>query len=198
MRVLLGILHCLDGLASPREWRRPTLLAADDQGSALIEAALVFPILLTLFLGVSEFSEAFIVSRRLAIAANTAADLVARVKTVSTADLNGLKSMIDETIKPYSTTSFGLIITSVVADGNTPPTNKVAWSYAQGAGVTAHAAGSVITMPDNLTPANTSIIYAEVKYTFRSTLSSLIAGDVPMQAVGYQTPRFAMQVAKSD
>jgi Flp pilus assembly protein TadG len=198
MRVLPGILRRVGRLASARSWRRPSLLAADNHGNALLEAALVFPILLTLFLGVSEFSEAFIVNRRLAIAANTAADLVARVKTVSTADLTGLKTMIDETIRPYSTTSFGLIITSVVADGNTPPTNKVAWSYAQGAGATAHSAGSVITIPDNLTLPNTSIIYAEAKYTFRSTLSSLIAGDVAMQAAGYQTPRFAMQVAKSD
>ena len=65
MLVLLRILQRLGCLVPVRDWRRAKLLAADRQGNALLEAALVFPILAGLFVGVSEFSEAFIVSRRL-------------------------------------------------------------------------------------------------------------------------------------
>ena len=93
-----------------RAWR------LDETGSALIEAALVFPILFILFFGVSELCEGFIASRRVEAAAFTAADLVARLQTVSSADVIALKSIVDETIKPFPVATVGLVVTSVVAD----------------------------------------------------------------------------------
>ena len=83
----------------------------DDSGNALIEAALVFPMLFILFFGVSELCEGFIASRRVEAAAFTAADLVARLQTVNSADLVALKSIIDETIKPLPVATVGLVVT---------------------------------------------------------------------------------------
>ena len=107
----------------------------NDAGNALIEAALVFPILFIFFFGVSELCEGFIASRRVEAAAFTAADLVARLQTVNSADLVALKSIIDETIKPLPVATVGLVVTSVIADENNATT--VAWSEALGSGVTA-------------------------------------------------------------
>jgi Flp pilus assembly protein TadG len=167
-------------------------LARDQSGNILVEAALVFPILIGLFLGVSEFSEAFTLSRRLAAAAHAAADLVARHQTVTLDDLNGVKAMIDETLKPYPVSDLGLVITSVVADNDNATT--VAWSQALGTGASAHSTGAAIVLPAGLTLPNTSVIFAEIKYQFRSTLSTLIVGSVPLQAKAYQVPRFSPQV----
>src|SRR4029077_5624189 len=88
----------------------------DEAGNALVEAALIFPILFILFFGVSELCEGFIANRRVEAAAFTAADLVARLQTVNSADLVALKSIIDETIKPLPVATVGLVVTSVVAD----------------------------------------------------------------------------------
>lgn len=172
--------------------RRLKDLAPDQSGNILVEAALVFPILIGLFLGVSEFSEAFTVNRRLATAAYTAADLVARQQTVTADDLNGVKAMIDETVKPFSVASLGLVITSVVADKDNATT--VAWSEALGTGASAHSTGAAIVLPAGLTLPNTSVIFTEIKYQFRSTLSTLIVGSVPLRAEAYQVPRFSAQV----
>jgi Flp pilus assembly protein TadG len=172
--------------------RRIKNLARDQSGNILVEAALVFPILIGLFLGVSEFSEGFTVSRRLAAAAHTAADLVARHQTVTADDLTGVKAMIDETVKPYSVASLGLVITSVVADKDNA--TIVAWSQALGTGASAHSTGAAIALPSGLTMPNTSVIFAEIKYQFRSTLSTLIVGSVPLRAEAYQVPRFSPQV----
>jgi Flp pilus assembly protein TadG len=160
----------------------------------MVETALVFPILVGLFLGVSEFSEAFTVSRRLEVAAHTAADLVARAQTVTADDLTGIKAMIDETIKPFSTATVGLIVTSVVADTDNATT--VAWSHAQGTGVSPYAAGSTISVPTGVTLPDTSVVFAEVKYSFKSTLSALIVGSVPLRAEAYQRPRYSSEVVK--
>jgi Flp pilus assembly protein TadG len=174
---------------------RLTARCLDETGTALIEAALVFPILFILFFGVSELCEGFIASRRVEAAAFTAADLVARLQTVNSADLVALKSIIDETIKPLPVASVGLVVTSVVADVNNITT--VAWSEALGPGATAQTANASIVLPAGLTLPNSSIISAQVSYTFRSTLSTLIVGGVQLRAQAYQQPRFSAQVARS-
>jgi Flp pilus assembly protein TadG len=175
-----------------RTWR------LDDAGSALIEAALVFPILFILFFGVSELCEGFIASRRVEAAAFTAADLVARLQTVSSADVTALKSVVDETIKPFPVATVGLVVTSVVVDQGIL---AVAWSEARGLGVNAHALGALgtaLSLPVGLVLPNSSIIVAQVTYRFQSTFSTLIVGDVRLQAEAYQQPRFAQQIARSD
>ncbi len=175
--------------------RRLRDLAYDQSGSIIVEAALVFPILIMLFLGVSEFSEAFTVSRRIDVAANTAADLVARMPSVTSGDLAGIKAMIDEGIKPFPVASLGVVITSVVADNDNATT--VAWSEALGTGVTAHGTGAPITLPDGLTVAKGSLVLAEVTYQFKSTLSTLLVGSVPLQAKAFQLPRYSGKVTKN-
>lgn len=166
----------------------------DKSGQALVEAALVFPMLISVFLGVSEFSQAFTVKRRLEAAANTAADLVARTQSVATADLTGIKAMIDEMLKPYPTTTLGLTISSVVADQDNA--TRVAWSYAQGSGGAARTPGASVSLPPDLTEPNSSIVFAEVNYTFRSTLTYMIVGDLFFTAEAYLQPRASAQVAR--
>jgi Flp pilus assembly protein TadG len=186
--------HSWSDAISRRGGRGISDLARDQSGNILIEAALVFPILVALLLGVSEFSEAFTVSRRVAAAAHTAADLVARNTSVTMGDLNGIKTMVDETIKPFPGAGLGLVITSVVADKDNATT--VAWSEALGTGVSAYGTGATIVVPPGLTFPNGSLVLAEVKYPFRSTVSALIASSVPFQAKAYQLPRYSSQVVK--
>jgi Flp pilus assembly protein TadG len=169
--------------------------ACDTSGQALVEAALVFPMLISVFLGVSEFSQAFTVKRRLEAAANTAADLVARTQSIATVDLTGIKTMIDEMLKPYPTTTLGLTISSVVADRDNA--TRVAWSYAQGSGATARSADAPVSLPPDLTEPNSSIVFAEVNYTFRSTLGQMIVGDLSFAAQAYLRPRVSNQVART-
>lgn len=170
--------------------------ARDRSGQALIEAALIFPILVGLFLGITEFSEAFTVNRRIEAAANVSADLVARTQSVTTADLVGIKSMTDEMIKPYATAKLGLIITSVTTDpGNTP---SVLWSFASGADASPHAVGSSMTLPAGVTEPSSSIVVSEVQYEFQSTLARLIVGNIQMRARAYFRPRVSPNVSKLD
>ena len=55
-----------------RVWR----WAADEQGSVLIEAAIICPVLVIIFLGMVEFSQALTVKRRVQNVASATADLV--------------------------------------------------------------------------------------------------------------------------
>jgi Flp pilus assembly protein TadG len=170
-------------------------LARDRRGSALLEAALVMPILVSLFLGLNEYGEGLTASRRVEMAAGTTADLVARLRSVSTAELSQIKPLVDEMLRPFPADSLRLVITSVVADDDN--TTTVAWSHAEGGG-TPRAQGASVSVPGGLTEPGGSVIVAEVQYTFRSTLATLIVGDIQMQAEGFSRPRLSAQIEKAD
>lgn len=189
-------MHCRIGRNARRSMSLLNRLRRDTRGHAFLEAALVFPIMISLFLGISEFGEALTVSRRIEAAAGAGADLIARLRTVSDAELGEIKPMIDEMFKPFPTDSIGLVISSVVADKDNVTT--VAWSYAEGSGATARGEGSAVALPPGLTEPNTSVILAEVNYTFSSTLAVLITGGKPMSAEGYVRPRLVAQITKAD
>src|SRR5262249_20721618 len=144
--IWLGFRRCLA--------RRRFVKAA--RGVALIEFALVLPILIILFLGVVEFSEAFTILRKLSTSASTVSDLVSHHPTVTTADLDDIKLVANEIMQPYSSTPLSLVIVSVVADQDNATT--VAWSYPSNA----HATGAAYNLPQSgLTEPNSSIIVVE-------------------------------------
>lgn len=183
-------------MRAPRRAGLVPRLARDERGAALVEAALAFPLLISLFFGISEFGEALTVNRRVEAAAGTGADLVARLRTISDADLVQVKPMLDEMIRPFPTATLGLVISSVVADDDNNTT--VAWSYAEGGGAAQRTTGSSVSLPAGLTTPGQSIIMAEVTYTFRSTLTTLIVGDVPLGAEAYVKPRLVTVIEKTD
>ena len=165
-------------------------------GGALIEASLVIPFGVFLFLGVSEFAQGFTVNRRIEAAAGTAADLVTRQPTVSTADLNGIKAMLDEIVRPYPVDTLRLRLTSIAVDSSGQGT--VAWSFAVGPGISSHAVGAGITVPAGLAQPDSSVVFAETEYTFQSTLSTLLPSGIEMRGESYFPPRFGEFVERAD
>ncbi|MEM7776473.1 MAG: TadE/TadG family type IV pilus assembly protein [Pseudomonadota bacterium] len=167
----------------------------ESKGQALLETAIVMAILPFLFVGVSEFSEADMVRRRVDSAAGAAADLVARVDQVSTADLNAMKdNLINVMMQPFNETSLGVVITSVVTDENGQST--VAWSFARGGTSSARQAGTAVVLPAGLNEPSTSLVMAETTYPFTSTLSTLIVGTITMQGASYSAPRLGAPVER--
>lgn len=181
--------------AMTRNHRSAARFARDDSANAILEAAILFPLLATLFIGISEISEADLVTRRLSGATGTAADLVARQSSVTTNDLTTIKdNLLDEIIKPFATDKFGVIITSVETDQANRST--VGWSFARGGTVVPYAAGGAYTLPAGLAEPGGSIIVAEGYYSFRSTLSTMIFGTVTLDSRSYSPPRVSVKVAR--
>ncbi|MDX2205189.1 MAG: hypothetical protein NW223_20745 [Hyphomicrobiaceae bacterium] len=176
--------------------RGPAGVARHRGGHALIETALLFTFLPFLFLGVSEYSEADLAKRRLDAAAGTSADLIARLDAVTTAEIDAMKdNLINEIVKPFTTASFGLVLTQVTTDANGQST--VSWSRARGGSASARAVGSSIVLPAGLAEASTSVIMAETSYPFSSTLSSMIVGVRNLTGTAYSAPRHGGQVVLS-
>lgn len=173
---------------SGARWRRVSHFRTHQGGHALLETALLFTVLPFLFLGVSEFSEADMLTRRLDESAGKSADLIARVESVSTAELNALKdNLINELMRPFPTGSFSLVLTSVVTDQNGRST--VGWSHARGGSEVARAIGADFVLPAGLAEPSTSVILAESSNRFESTFGTMIVGARTLRGVAYSAPR---------
>ncbi len=164
----------------------------EDRGAVLIEFAFVLPILLVLFLGLAEFTEAFSVNRKLATTAGAVSDLVSQQASVNNAFLMDIGSLAEELMKPHATGPLQVVIVSVVsdADGNV----TVDWSFPS----SAYAQGAPYTLPDeDLINENSSLIAVETTYDFTPAVGSFL-GSFEMSQAAYFRPRFAARVSKID
>jgi Flp pilus assembly protein TadG len=176
--------------------RRGRDFAGATHGAALVEFTLAFPIMIALFVGVVEFSEAFAVSRKLTNAAATVSDLVAQRAKVTGSDLDDIAKVAEALLAPYSAAKLGLVVSSVEADQQ--GATKVGWSYSRGAGANARGKGSAYAPPAGLTEPGSSIIMAETTYQFTPTIALYLTGTITLSGQAYFRPRAARVVEKTD
>jgi Flp pilus assembly protein TadG len=167
----------------------------DTRGLAAVEFALILPVMLVVYFGTLETTNALTCARRVTNVAETAADLVAQVPAVSSSDLTDIFAASTAILTPFNTTPVKIVLTSVTANSSNVTT--VAWSAAYGSGATARTANSSITLPTGLTTAGTSVIMAEVTYTYTSPIGTFITGPITMTEKAYLRPRRSVSVAKT-
>lgn len=164
------------------------------RGSILIEAAIAFPVLIAILLGMVEFGVAFTVKRRNAQIASTAADLVAQGSTITGADLQSIATIGATILAPYphSSSIAGLRITSVMQNANGA---TVAWSCGYGS-LSAYSLGSTYALSANLVSQNQAAIVAEASYNFTPVIGSFLGSAITFSAKAYNMPRLSASVAK--
>lgn len=163
-----------------------------ERGVTAVEFALVLPVLLMLFVGMVEFTEAFSITRKLSNSVSTVADLVSREPSVSTAELTDIVTVADQLMQPYATAPMDLVIVSVVTDADNTPT--VAWSHPAGE----YVPGVVYDLPEEaLTAPNSSIIVTEGRYDFTPTVTQFL-GSFEITQRSFFRPRMGPAVQKID
>jgi Flp pilus assembly protein TadG len=163
------------------------------RGSILIEAAIAFPVLIIILLGMVEFGQAFTVKRRNAQVASTAADLVAQVSCVTTGDLQDVSKVASAILAPisYSAAIAGLRITSVMQNANNA---TVQWSYALGT-LGAAGQGGTYALPAGLASQDQAVVIAEASYSFTPAIGTFLTSAITFSAKAYNKPRLTSSVA---
>ena len=153
-----------------------TSLAADRQGIAAVEFALLAPLMILLYVGVIDVTRGVIASRKLNLLSRTISDLVSQQPTslpVPISKLSTILSSATAIMQPYPITSLKLTVSAVsiqqVAGAKTPTCCDVVvnWSYTQAgdktylrpckttlAQVADGTAPSLTTFPKSLVTAN--------------------------------------------
>ncbi len=152
---------------------------------AAVEFALIAPILVGLFLGTVELTDALVCDQKVTGLASTAADLIAQETAVTTNDMSNVLAAVNSIVYPYPTASIKVVISSLVDDGHGGA--KVAWSCAEH--TTARTVNSAVTVPTGVITSGGSVILAEITYPFASSVGKLIVGTRNLTSSFYSRPR---------
>ena len=171
--------------------RRLRTLPDDRSGLSAVEFALIVPVMIALYFGAVELSNALTVDRRVTSVASTVADLAAQAEEVTKNDVEDMFKAARAIMNPYDSNGVSIVLTSVVADEDNETT--VDWSCSNGGGAT-HTPGSDYTLPPNLTQPFTSVIVAEVAYTYSPPIVKYITTPLNLTETFYLRPRRSLTV----
>ena len=177
--------------------RKSGAFGEDKSGVAAVEFAMIVPIMLTLFFGSVEFSQALTVDRRVAQIASSTADLVAQYDQISPAQVNNLFLLTKSLMQPYDTAPLKISVTNIKKVDQQSPTGV--WSCPfQGAPTYVGPIGASIPagLLENPPTGGTScVVMSEVKYQFTPTIGQFLTSGVPLTEKFYLKPRKSTCVA---
>jgi len=172
--------------------KRARHLWRDNHGLAAVEFALVAPVMIVMFYGAIELSTAVDCNSRVSRVSSTVADLVAQSTTVSSSDTTNIFNAANAILYPYAASNAQIRVSSLVASST--GTVSVAWSDAQNTSARTSPPSSI---PSGIIPTSSSIIYAEISYTFTPAISYFLGGSVTLTSSFYSKPRRSVKVAHS-
>ncbi len=167
-------------------------------GMAATEFALILPLMLIMFFGVVEGSDALTKSRRVTLAANTLADLAAQETELLEASVDSLFVGVEEIIDVDGATIDIRLVSIILEDSDgdgTPDKPVVHWSY-DNTGGEPYSAGSAYNKLPNaaLLTADTAIVVAEVDFPYASPLTKHFISTVDIDRIATRWPRRSLRV----
>ena len=169
-------------------------LPGAEGGVAAIEFALVLPILLTLWIGGVEVTQALSFDRRLNNLAATIGDLVARSEaSVTYAQIDEILDIATGAMYPQSAAGVSMVVSAVSIDAAGAAT--VAWSRAEGT-TPARTVGEDLNgiVAETLRIPDTQIIMSEVLASHTPAVGYVLSGAIELEARMFYVPRKAPEI----
>lgn len=156
--------------------------AADRRGVAAVEFAFIAPLMVLLFFGLAQLSQAIIAGRHANHAASSLGDLVSQCSNINDGDLGNIFAAGGDIMAPLpaGATLLGQRVTSIAVTDSKGAT-QAQWSQAsdQPGLTTAYTKGQTVTLPSNIvTTQGDSVILAETIYKYAFPFSA--GGLLPM------------------
>lgn len=164
-------------------------LAADQKGASAVEFALIFPILFLLHVGAAEALQAYVAQRNVAHIATAMADITARNRTVSTADLADVMGASVTMMHPFPNVRLQQRVSSLSADSN--GTISTDWTSKKDYVLT----GSP-KVPQGYLRANESVIVTDVIYDYQPSFGMFLPDTIRFTRHAYVRPRLSAKVEK--
>ena len=167
-------------------------LCRNSAGTAAIEFGLLAPILLLMLMGVIELSRAISIDRKFGMVTSTIADIVAREKIVTAADVTAMYDIVDHLMKPWDSSTLKLAIIPVKSSPTNGADTRV---YAATTnrptlhGAPQAAKCNAYTLSANMLAPATSVIVVETSYQFTPLFSSSIIGSSTWTDKAVLSPR---------
>jgi len=166
--------------------------ARDGRALSAVEFALILPLMVTLFLGGTELSQAIAVKRKTVLVNRTVADLVAQDSTITNTEMTAIFGASAAVVAPYSSTNLKIVVSQLQIDSN--GVAKV-YQWSQPYQTTARTVNSTVTIPTGLNIPNTYLIMAETSYTYTPPIGYTITGPITLTDVMYLRPRLTTTIS---
>ena len=165
--------------------------AADQGGVSAVEFAILLPLMLTLYLGGAEISQAVSADRKTTLVAHTVGDLTAQASNVASSDVTNIFSAGTAVAYPLASSNLTVTLSSVCID-STGTKATIGWS--QTLNGTARSGTVTSLIPSALMVANTSLIWGEAHYAYKPTIGWTITGTLNLGDQFFLRPRLSCSV----
>ncbi len=161
---------------------RAGLMVPANGGVAAVEFAMVLPVMVLMYLGMTEMTFGVNTDRKITLLSRTLADLTGRATSVNSTEMDTIFAASTSVMSPYRSDQAKMVVSSIVVkdtgqkDGQNKPILKgtVCWSTARGPGAVALAKGSTVTVPEGFQTADSSYVRADVTMAYAPVFGSEI------------------------
>lgn len=173
----------------------PRRLWSNRKGVASIEFAMIAPVMVMMFMGIVEFSQAITVDRRVNQVASSTADLIARTDSTTTTELDSIMDVVEVLMRPYVKDHMDLTVANVIASSSDATNTVVCWSYNHQGGVNNYTNGQSYTLPTGVVEAGESVLVVEVSYAYTPLIFKyFISGTIDFTDKFYLKPRLSSSI----
>ncbi len=178
----------------------PGRLLRSNRGGVMIEFGFAMPVLVLLMLGGVELGRYVLLHQKLDRTAMTVSDLVARVQTVTTAEVDTIFTAANLVMEPFAMGTQGAVVISSVKEDSGSP--KVIWQRSGAGTLSVTSAvgtqGGSATITDNdLVDPDQAIIIGETYFQYTPWFIDLIPSTTLRHTAVFR-PRLSGEVTCSD
>jgi Flp pilus assembly protein TadG len=166
-----------------RAWKFISDFGSDRRGVSAVEFALLAPLMITIYVGCAEVSDAVSADRKVSLTAAALANLGAQVTTISASDMNNILDASSAIIAPYSTAGLQVTLSCISIDANRTATVK--WSVTRGGTMRS----GTVTIPSALAVPNSQLLLGEASYQYTPTVGYTVTGTLNLSDRMYMSPR---------
>ena len=162
--------------------RRAEAFLVSCQGVAAVEFAMVLPVMVLMYLGMTELTFAVNTDRKITLLSRTLADLTGRATSVNASDMDAIFGAAISVMAPHKGDNVKMVVSSIVvkdtgqvSGGQPVLKGTVCWSVAKGPGnPPGLAKGTVVPIPDGFQTADSSFIRADVTLDYAPIFGSSV------------------------
>jgi len=172
---------------------RSLRFATDRHGAAAMEFALLLPLMLIMYFGSIQITDAISADRQVTLVASTVAEITSQYATVSSTDVSNILAAASAVLTPFPVANARVTLSSVLIDANGNAT--VDWSATLNG--TQRSGTVTSSIPAALLVPNTSVIWGEATYNYRPAIGWVITGTIAMYDQIFLRPRQSNNVVHS-
>lgn len=166
---------------------------ADDRGVSAIEAALLMPFMISLYLGGVQLSQAIDIDRKVTLAARTIADLTAQVSSIDKAGVTTVLNAAGQVMSPYADSTANaskLMVRVSVIKIDDQSRVTIEWSRDKN-----WERLTEVTVPPALIIPNTYLVLGEAQYAYTPEIGKTITGTMNLDDKMFMRPRLSTTVS---